>query len=160
MRRRADYGKRLSELDRSEIQRRVSEGETFACAAAAVGCSTKSIQRFMARTGGIGLSVRKRSPLRLSIAEREEISRGLLTGDSLRQIALRLHRAASTISREIVSNGHRHTYRAWRGEDSAAKRARRPKPFKLAKHPRLCREVERPWRPEIHRQYSRMKTRG
>jgi transposase, IS30 family len=143
MRRRADHGKRLSESDRSELQRRVSEGETFASAAAAVGCSTKSVQRFMARTGGIRPRVRERSPLRLSLAEREELSRGLLTGDSLRQIALRLGRATSTISREIASNGHRDAYRAWRGERSSAKRARRPKPFKLADHPRLCREVER-----------------
>ena len=50
-RRRADHGRRLSHEDHVEIQRRVSEGETFASAAAAVGCSTKSIQRFMARTG-------------------------------------------------------------------------------------------------------------
>ena len=143
MRRQADHGKRLSESDRGELQRRVSEGETFASAAAAVGCSTKSVQRFMARTGGIRPRVHERSPLRLSLAEREELSRGLLTGDSLRQIAARLHRATSTISREIASNGHRDAYRAWRGERSAAKRARRPKPFKLAEHPRLCREVER-----------------
>ena len=52
-RRRADHGRRLSYEDHVEIQRRVSEGETFASAAAAVGCSTKSIQRFMARTGGM-----------------------------------------------------------------------------------------------------------
>ena len=50
--RRADHGRRLSHEDHLEIQQRVSEGETFASAAAAVRCSTKSIQRFMARTGG------------------------------------------------------------------------------------------------------------
>ena len=54
MRRRwADHGRRLSQADRMEIQRRVSEGETLAIAAAAVGCSSKSIQRFMVRTGGL-----------------------------------------------------------------------------------------------------------
>ena len=142
-RRRADHGRRLSYEDHVEIQRRVSEGETFASAAAAVGCSTKSIQRFMARTGGMMPRSRARSPLRLSLAEREELSRGLMAGDSLRQIAARLGRAASTISREVAWNGHRDRYRAWRAEKTAARRARRPKPEKLATHPRLCREVAR-----------------
>ena len=142
-RRRADHGRRLSHEDHVEIQRRVSEGETFASAAAAVGCSTKSIQRFMARTGGMLPRSRARSPLRLSLADREELSRGLMAGESLRQIAARLGRAASTISREVAWNGHRDTYRAWRAEKTAARRARRPKREKLATHPRLCCEVER-----------------
>ena len=111
-RRRADHGRRLSHEDHVEIQRRVSEGETFASAAAAVGCSTKSIQRFMARTGGMLPRSRARSPLRLSLADREELSRGLMAGESLRQIAARLGRAASTISREVAWNGHRDTCRS------------------------------------------------
>lgn len=143
MRRRGDHGRRLSGADHSEIMRQVAEGETFATAAAAVGCSTKSIQRFMARTGGLQQRVRERSPRRLSLADREDVSRGLVAGNSLRQIAARLGRAASTISREVASNGHRDTYRAWQAEKTAAKRARRPKSLKLAEHPRLCREVER-----------------
>ena len=143
-RRRADHGRRLSHEDHVEIQRRVSEGETFASAAAAVGCSTKSIQRFMARTGGMLPRSRARSPLRLSLADREELSRGLMAGESLRQIAARLGRAASTISREVAWNGHRDTYRASAGrEDGRAAFARRPKREKLATHPRLCCEVER-----------------
>ena len=142
-RQRADHGRRLSREDHVEIQRRVSEGATFARAAAAVGCSTKSIQRFMARTGGMMPRLRARSPLRLSLADREELSRGLQAGDSLRQIAARLGRAVSTISREVAWNGQRDAYRAWRADQTAARRARRPKPEKLATHPRLCREVER-----------------
>ena len=63
--------------------------------------------------------------------------------DSLRQVAARLGRAPSTISREVMRNGHRDHYRAWRAEKTAARRARRPKPTKLATHPRLRREVER-----------------
>ena len=141
--RRADHGRRLSHEDHLEIQQRVSEGETFASAAAAVGCSTKSIQRFMARTGGMTPRARTRSPLRLSLADREELARGLMAGDSLRQIAARLGRAVSTISREVARNGPRDTYRAWRAEKTAVQRTRRPKPEKLATHPRLCREVER-----------------
>jgi len=73
-RRRADHGRRLSQIDHVEIQRRVSEGETFASAAEAVGCSTKSIQRFMARTGGLMRRARERSPLRLSrLTERSSL---------------------------------------------------------------------------------------
>src|SRR5215203_6114633 len=107
-----DHGRRLTEADHLEIQRRISGGETFAGAAAAVGCSTKSIQRFMARTGGLARKKRERSPLRLSLGEREELSRGLLAGDSLRRIATRLGRAPSTVSREVAWSGHRDSYRA------------------------------------------------
>ena len=142
-RRRADHGRRLSETNHLEIRRRVSAGETFASAAAAVGCSTKSIQRFMARTGGVIQRAHPRSPLRLSLADREELSRGLVAGDSLRCIAGRLGRAVSTLSREVAWNGPRDVYRAWQADRTAANRTRRPKPAKLASHPRLCREVER-----------------
>ena len=143
MRRWGDHGNRLSRADHREIQRRVTAGETFAAAAASVGCSTKSIQRFMASTGGLKPKPRERSPWRLSLGEREELSRGLLAGDSFRQIAVRLGRATSTISREVALNGHRGAYRAWRAEETAARRARRPKPSKLAEHPQLRDEVER-----------------
>jgi IS30 family transposase len=97
----------------------------------------------MRKTGGLKPKVLERSPLRLSLAEREELSRGLLAGESLRQIALQIGRSVSTISREVSANGNRDAYRAWLAEKSAAKRACRPKPSKLAEHPRLCREVER-----------------
>jgi IS30 family transposase len=143
MRRWGDHGNRLSRADHLEIQRRIAEGDTFAGAALAVGCSTKSIQRFIASTGGLKPKLGDRSPWRLSLGEREELSRGLLAGDSFRQIAARLGRAASTISREVASNGHRDAYRAWRAEETAARRSLRPKPSKLAEHPRLRREVER-----------------
>jgi IS30 family transposase len=125
------------------LQRRVAEGETFASAAAAVGCSTKSIQRLLARTGGLEQRASERSPLRLSPADREELSRGLVAGDSLRQIAGRLARVVSTLSREVKRNGGRAAYRACHAETSAVRRARRPKPAKLALHSRLRREVER-----------------
>jgi transposase, IS30 family len=141
--RRGDHARRLSEHERRELQRRVAEGETFASAAAAVGCSTKSIQRLLARTGGLDRRARERSPQRLSPADREELSRGVVAGDSLRQIAGRVGRAASTLSREVERNGGRTAYRAHHAEQSAVRRARRPKPAKLALHSRLRREVER-----------------
>lgn len=134
--------RRLSRADRLEIERLIWGGETFATAAAAVGCSTKSIQRFMALSGGLKPR-RQRSPRRLSARDREEISRGLVAGDSLRSIAGRLGRAPSTISREVSWRGKRGEYRAWRAEEEAAQRARRAKPKKLATNVGLCREVER-----------------
>jgi hypothetical protein len=66
--------RRLSRDDHLEIQRRMFAGETFAVAAAAIGCSTKSIQRLMARTGGLKARVKARSPLRLSVGDREELA--------------------------------------------------------------------------------------
>ena len=81
--------------------------------------------------------------MRLSLKEREELSRGLVVGDSLRAIARRLGRAPSTVSREVAWRGSRDGYRAWRADRGAIERGRRPKPAKLALNPRLCREVER-----------------
>ena len=68
--------RRLSEADRAQIESLIWGGATFEATATAVGCSTKSIQRFLALTGGLKRRVKRRSPLRLSLAEREELSRG------------------------------------------------------------------------------------
>ena len=144
--------RRLSQADRAQIESLIWGGATFEAAATAVGCSTKSIQRFLAFTGGLKRRIKQRSPLRLSLAEREELSRGLVAGESLRTIATRLRRATSTVSREVGWSGLRSGYRAWRAERDAIERARRPKPAKLAVDSRLCREVERGlrahWSPE------------
>jgi IS30 family transposase len=135
--------RRLSQADRAQIERLIWGGATFESAATAVGCSTKSIQRYLALTGGLRRRVKARSLLRLSLAEREELSRGLVAGESLRAIATRLRRAPSTVSREVAWSGSRNGYRAWRAEREAIERGRRPKPAKLAVDSRLCREVER-----------------
>lgn len=152
MRRRGNNARRLSNSERLEIQGRVRAGETFEHAATAVGCSTKSIQRLLARTGGMAPRSRPRSPLRLSLAEREEISRRLLAGDSMRTIAARLHRSPSTVSREVTRNGGTVCYRAWQADERAVRRARRPKVPKLVRCARLRSEVERllekRWSPE------------
>ena len=151
MRQRGKYG-RLIEADRLEIADRIRGGQTHAEVAAAIGCSTKSIQRLLNRIGGLTPRARNRSPRQLTAAEREEISRGLKAGDSYRAIAMRLGRAPSTISREVAANGSRQRYRAWRAERRAAVKARRPKVAKLARCPRLRRKVERllaeRWSPE------------
>jgi len=84
----------------------------------------------------------QRAPLRLSLAEREEISRGLAGGESLRSIAGRLGRAPSTISREVRGNGGARRYRACRADKAARRRMCRPKPAKLARCVQLRRVVE------------------
>ena len=85
---------------------------------------------------------RKRSPLRLSLAEREEISRGVAAGESMRSIARRLGRSPSTVSREIATNGGIGRYRAVVADRAALRRARRPKLAKLASQLELCALVE------------------
>src|SRR5512132_3603992 len=84
----------------------------------------------------------KRSPLRLSLAEREEISRGLAAGEPVREIARRLGRAPSTVCREVAANGGQGRYRACAADRRAVRRMRRPKPAKLARCPRLREAVE------------------
>jgi IS30 family transposase len=78
----------------------------------------------------------------LSLVEREEISRGMAAGESLRSIAARLGRSASTVSREVAGNGGRFGYRAHRADQAAWNRARRPKVCKLAANPTLALMVE------------------
>ena len=82
------------------------------------------------------------STLRLSLTEREEISRGLAAWESLRCIAARLGRAASTVSREVAVNGGRRRYRATTAHRASRHRARRPKPAKLVANHRLGEVVE------------------
>jgi IS30 family transposase len=94
----------------------------------------------------------KRSRLHVTPAEREEISRGIAAGDSLRVIARRLGRAPSTVSREVARHGGRRRYRACRADREALQRMRRPKVEKLARCPRLRAVVEAKlelrWSPE------------
>jgi IS30 family transposase len=100
-----------------------------------------SIQGILSRTGGIRPPERRRSLAALSLGEREEISRGLVTGDSIRSIAVRLGRAPSTISRELKRNGGQENYRATQAEGAAWERALRPKRCKLAENHALARVV-------------------
>jgi IS30 family transposase len=128
-----------------------------------LGDSVKSIGRFfdrpsssihkqLARTGGIRPRERKRSSKVLSIAEREEISRGLVSGLSFGAIAAQLDRARSTVSREVKRNGGRHSYRATSADQNAWDKSERPKVCKLVQNRPLCRKVEvklrRKWSPE------------
>jgi len=99
------------------------------------------IQGILAETGGIRPPRRRRSSRLLTLAEREEISRGIASGRSLRWIAARLGRSPSTISRELTRNGGRESYRAHAADRVAWDRALRPKRCKLALNRRLARIV-------------------
>ncbi|MDH4653842.1 IS30 family transposase [Pseudomonas sp. BN606] len=111
-----------------------------------------SVQRILAETGGIRPAIRRRSRRALTLAEREEISRALAAGHSIRLIALQLGRAPSTISREITRNGGSGCYRANQADQAAWDRARRPKVCKLVQVPGLAQIVaerlQLQWSPE------------
>jgi IS30 family transposase len=111
-----------------------------------------SIQRILAETGGIRPAPRNRSRLALSLAEREEISRAVVAGHSMRSIAILLGRAPSTISREIRRNGGLSCYRANRADHATWDRARRPKSCKLVENRTLARivasKLQLEWSPE------------
>lgn len=145
MRKGADaMGNRLSRADRVEILERVSCGETQPQVARAVGCSARTVGRVLVAAGGTPSRRsrrRPRSPLRLSLLEREEIRAGIAAGDSFRAIARRIGRAPSTVSREVGGVAGRAGYRATRADDRACVAARRPKRSKLAACPRLRRAV-------------------
>jgi len=148
-----DLGDRnVSNAERLEIRRRNAAGETRDAVAQAVGRRPRTVWVVLRDAGGLPPRRVARSPLRLSPAEREEISRGLLAGESYRQISRRLGRAASTVSREVGANGGRRRYRAWRAVLARDRRARRRRTAKLARNPRLRARVEAllrlRWSPE------------
>jgi len=111
-----------------------------------------TVYSYLQYHGGIQPRQRRRSPKSLSLEEREEISRGLATGRSVRSIAGFLDRSASTVSREINRNGGAIRYRAAVADKTAWKRARRPKLCLLAKNIRLkgliTAKLRENWSPE------------
>lgn len=135
-------GVRLTREERLEVRQLISNGSSFAEAAAAARCSMKTVQRLLGSVGGMPARGTTRAELRLSLAEREEISRGLGGGESYRAIGRRLDRAPSTISREVNGNGGRRRYRAVRADEAAFRKAGRPKLAKLRRCPRLRARVE------------------
>jgi transposase, IS30 family len=137
------HGRRLSDRERGEIERRLAAGEAQLEVAAAVGCDPRTIFRWIVRTGGLRQQERRRAARFLSLAEREEIVLGVAAGETAASIARRLGRSVSTVTRELERNGGRALYRAGRAEVRALERARRPKRAKLASCPRLRAEVER-----------------
>ena len=142
----------LSPEQKRELWSRWKAGESLSEIGRALGKQPGSIHGVVASNGGYVPAVRRRSARVLTISEREEISRGLAEGASLRRIAGRLQRAPSSISREVARHGGRHRYRAARAQERAWDRARRPKPCKLAAVPRLrelvAGKLAEEWSPE------------
>src|SRR5712672_2542321 len=135
-------GKRfgLSAIEKNEIWRRWKAGQTLHEIGRAFDKPHSSIRCLLLPRGGIPPKARRRSRLALTRAEREDISRGIASGSSMREIARHLDRAASTVGREVTRHGGRPGYRAHEADDHAWESALRPKKCLLALHPRL-REV-------------------
>jgi IS30 family transposase len=131
---------------------RWKKGESLGSIARLFDRHHPSIERIIREHGGIRPPERRRSPCALTLAEREEISRGIATGCSIRSIAASLSRAPSTISREIKRNGGQRGYRASQADQAAWDRAHRPKTCKLVENRALARIVARKlqleWSPE------------
>lgn len=128
------YRKRIKYTDeqKSEIWDRWKRGESLKEIGRAFDRGSSSIYGQLSPTGGMRPALRRRSGLALSISEREEISRGLAVGQSMRWIAASLDRSPSTISREVCRNGGLDRYRASGADKEAWDRAHRPKLCKLA----------------------------
>src|SRR5689334_5162409 len=144
--------RRLSPEVAEEIWVRLRAGHAAKPTARALGLSTGGVRAYPQRCGGIRPHPRCRSAGRVSLEEREEISRGLAADRSFRAIAAGLGRAASTISREVGGNGGRRRYRAAAADQQAWARATRPKRCKLAANPVLAEivaeKLRRRWSPE------------
>ena len=103
---------KLSSAQRADMWNRWKAGQSLNAIGRALGKDKQVIHFLLARHGGIAPPVRRRSPRVLTLAEREDISRGIASGCSLRAIAQRLSRACSTVSREVARHGGRAQYRA------------------------------------------------
>jgi transposase len=143
---------RFSEEDRKTIWDMREAGVPVKRIAKHLGRQNSSLRKFIADAGGRRPTARERCALRLSLAEREEISRGLAAGRSIRAIAEGLGRSASTVCREVNVNGGRAKYRALGADRGAQRRALRPKRAKLVQCRRLRSVVERKlealWSPQ------------
>jgi len=143
--------RRLTPAVSEDVWLRRKQGETIESIARSLGVNSGTLRGWFGATGGIQPPKRVRSERHLSLPEREEISRGLVAGSSLRQIAQQLGRPVSTVSREIKRNGGAQSYRAAAADVRADETARRPKKCRLARNRKLARRVakdlSRNWSP-------------
>jgi IS30 family transposase len=143
---------RYTESQRALMWERWRAGDSLQQIAQLFDRHHPSIQGILRKTGGIQPRERRRSRLALSLAEREEISRAMVAGQSIRAIAAGMGRAPSTVSREIHRNGGVDSYRANQADQAAWDRATRPKICKLVKNRGLAQVVaeklQRLWSPE------------
>jgi IS30 family transposase len=142
----------LSSAEQANLWSRWKAGESISEIGRSLGKPAGSVFSVLRASGGFGPVERTRSEVSLSLAEREEISRGLTACLSLRALGRQLGRPASTISREVARNGGRQAYRASAADQQAWQRAARPKRCALATRGRLRRMVaaklQRRWSPE------------
>ena len=131
---------------------RWQKGDSLQQIAQLFGRNHSSIGRILSESGGIRPAPRRRSRMALTLAEREEISRSIVVGHSIRAIAGKLGRAPSTVSREIKRNGDRKGYRANQADQAAWDRAHRPQPCKLVNDSALAHivagKLQMSWSPE------------
>jgi DNA-binding CsgD family transcriptional regulator len=143
---------RHGRLDHRQVWAQYAAGQLPAEIGRSMGRPPDAIYSMIRKTGGIRPAPRIRSSIQLSLAEREEISRGLAAGASCRAIATVLGRSPSTITREINRNGGPARYRAVRADGAAWKASTRPKVPKLATSPELAdvvaERLKQRWSPE------------
>lgn len=141
-----------TESQKALMWERWRKGESLQQIAQLFDRNHSSIERILAETGGIRPAQRCRSRLALTLAEREEISRAVVAGHSIRSLATKLGRAPSTISREIKRNGGQECYRASQADQATWDRARRPKICKLTENRTLAHivadKLQLLWSPE------------
>jgi IS30 family transposase len=128
---------KLSANQRTDMWGRWKAGQSLHEIGRAFGKDHVSIQFMLSQHGGIVPTALRRSLLTLTLAEREDISRGFASGSSLRYIAKGLERAVSTVSREVARHGRRPRYRASEADHQAWESALRPKACLLALHVKL-----------------------
>ena len=143
---------RMSWSDRNELWARWRRGESVRQIAHGLRRASSVIHTVVAAEGGITPRPRRRSRLALTSADREDISRQLARGQSLRAISRMLGRAPSTLSREVTRNGGRSVYRAAVADKQAWHRTRRPQHCRLLTHPALRRivaqKLAQQWSPQ------------
>jgi IS30 family transposase len=124
-------------MQRTDMWSRWKAGQSLHEIGRAFGKNHVSIHFMLSQHGGIAPTARRRSLVTLTLAEREDISRGIASGSSIRDIARGLERAASTVSREVARHGGRPQYRANEADHQAWESALRPKVCLLAIHVKL-----------------------
>ena len=136
---------------KTEVWRRWRDGESCADIARALETAPSPLYRLLSHRGGVA-QLRCRSARSLSLSEREEISRGICAGDSIRTMARRMGRSPSSICREIARHGGKARYRALAADRQAWRSAERPKPCRLAQQPALAllvaRKLRLNWSPQ------------
>ena len=128
----------ISAEQKAELWKRWKAGQSLNEIGRALGKDHVVVHFVLARHGGIAPPARRRSRRTLTLAEREDISRGIAGGSPLRQIARGLNRAPSTVSREVGRHGGRAQYRASPADSQAWESALRPKTCLLTRHTALC----------------------